>query len=306
MEVTRTLPRSPRICPSRDHGSFRTDHLKASGYPSLHAPPKQPARPVPIAPRRRVPPHRRRPSITGQRRRIQRDPLPPLRLHRRQRVARILQPDGHHDRPLRMEGLRCRLHVSAGHVHPTRRLSRRRQDPRARPARPVLRKPPQRRRTTRARQSLRPAHGRGRLRRLGALARRSRRVRCHPRQAPPLSPSGSPDLWAASAELGGTPSAANFPDAIAPQPTTTESLLVLASSWRFNESGTNLGPGWATSAHPVDGTAWRSGPRIHAFESSLVAPIGKNLRFPNLNNPFVVTYYFESELAELPKLAHEF
>ncbi|CAN5134833.1 hypothetical protein BH23VER1_BH23VER1_32050 [soil metagenome] len=111
----------------------------------------------------------------------------------------------------------------------------------------------------------------------------------------PYLPNKPPENWTASVQVGGTPGGPNFPAAGEPDPTTILALLALDSDWRFNEEGGDLGAGWAATEHPVDGTSWRSGPGVHAFESGLAHPVGTPLRFPNLNDPYVITYYFETE-----------
>ena len=101
--------------------------------------------------------------------------------------------------------------------------------------------------------------------------------------------------WATSAQPGGTPGTANFPDASAPPPVVTTNLLPVAKVWRYNESGADLGPNWHKSPNPVGGS-WNSGPGALAYETSAhTVPFGTNLAFPGLNNPYVVTYYFETE-----------
>ncbi len=77
----------------------------------------------------------------------------------------------------------------------------------------------------------------------------------------------------------------------------TVGLLGFGATWRYNESGADLGPSWAAVAHPVGG-GWESGPGAHAFASPAPpVPVGTLLAFPNFNNPYVVTYYFETEFA---------
>jgi hypothetical protein len=67
------------------------------------------------------------------------------------------------------------------------------------------------------------------------------------------------------------------------------------ATWRYNESGANQGTNWATAAHPVGGS-WQSGPGIHAFEPhGTPIAIRTPLSDPGDNNPYVITYYFETE-----------
>lgn len=75
----------------------------------------------------------------------------------------------------------------------------------------------------------------------------------------------------------------------------TVTLSPYNATWRYNESGDNLGSNWATIAHSVGGN-WQSGSGIHAFEPNGTAlPIGTALTDPDNNNPYVITYYFETE-----------
>ncbi|MCP4846521.1 MAG: hypothetical protein GY899_01060 [Verrucomicrobiaceae bacterium] len=110
----------------------------------------------------------------------------------------------------------------------------------------------------------------------------------------PYTASGAPGNWTFSSQSGGTPGNTNFPDADTPPPTVTSRLIVLDDDWRYNESGADLGSNWAAVSHPPGGD-WRSGPGGLGRESGTTIPIGTTLTFPGLNNPFVVTYYFERE-----------
>ena len=110
----------------------------------------------------------------------------------------------------------------------------------------------------------------------------------------PYSASGPPGNWTFSSQSGGTPGSTNFPDANTPPPTVTSRLIALDDVWRYNESGSDLGSGWAAVSHP-EGGDWSSGPGGLGRESGRTIPIGTTLTFPGLNDPFVVTYYFERE-----------
>lgn len=110
----------------------------------------------------------------------------------------------------------------------------------------------------------------------------------------PYSASGSPGNWTFSSQTGGTPGNTNFPDASTPPPTVTSRLIVLDDVWRYNESGADLGSNWAAVSH-AQGGDWSSGPGGLGRESGTTIPIGTALTFPGLNNPFVITYYFERE-----------
>ncbi len=77
----------------------------------------------------------------------------------------------------------------------------------------------------------------------------------------------------------------------------TTTLLNWNATWRYNEEGSDLGPTWEMSAHPIGGE-WQSGVGPLGYENSIgipVTPIATPLRNPNLNPTFVVTYYFETD-----------
>ena len=74
----------------------------------------------------------------------------------------------------------------------------------------------------------------------------------------------------------------------------TLQLIGLNSTWRFNESGNDLGANWAGSAHPVGGD-WESGPAIIGVDSGFPFPIATLVDPTQSNNPFVRTYYFERD-----------
>lgn len=73
--------------------------------------------------------------------------------------------------------------------------------------------------------------------------------------------------------------------------TLTTTLLDWGATWRYNESGTDLGDTWETSAHPVGGN-WQAGPGPLGFENnSLPVPLVTTLSPPNGR-----TIYFETDL----------
>ena len=110
----------------------------------------------------------------------------------------------------------------------------------------------------------------------------------------PTTPGDQAEFWRASLQNGGTPGAVNFPDQSGGPPTSSSPLLALDAEWRYNESGDDLGAGWATTAHPAGGD-WKSGPGMIAYETSPDPDFKTELIRPALNSPFVVTYYFETE-----------
>ena len=122
------------------------------------------------------------------------------------------------------------------------------------------------------------------------------------------SASSDPANWRASAEVGGSPGVQNFATEIAVSPEIV--LVPINATWRYNESGADLGAGWASAAHQVDGATWFSGAGLIAFETTpeaLPEPIGTTLANPTANA--IVTYYFEidfslsaSQLARLENL----
>jgi len=115
----------------------------------------------------------------------------------------------------------------------------------------------------------------------------------------PYTDSGRHANWTVSAQQNGTPGTVNFPAAGAPPPVTTVNLFNLDNTWRFNQNGPAYDSTWAQTAHAVGGTGvnqWESGSGAIAYETSVpTVSIGTTLRFPGLNSPYVVTYYFETE-----------
>lgn len=120
----------------------------------------------------------------------------------------------------------------------------------------------------------------------------------------PYTDSGRHANWTISTQQNGTPGAVNFPAAGAPPPVTTVNLFNLDTTWRFNQNGPAYPDNtWAQTAHAVGGTGanqWESGPGAIAYETSATVPKGTNLRFPGLNAPYVMTYYFEKEFDITP------
>lgn len=77
--------------------------------------------------------------------------------------------------------------------------------------------------------------------------------------------------------------------------TGTVPVTSYGSTWRYNQSGAVLSPGWASTPHAV-GSGWQSGPGTLAFSNTtLPLTIGTPLNSPATNNPFIITYYFETD-----------
>ena len=105
----------------------------------------------------------------------------------------------------------------------------------------------------------------------------------------PRLASELPENWTSSGIAGGSPGTGNFGDS-------TISLLQFGSSWRYNESGIQAPAGWEDSAHATGVDGWEQGPGVVASElNPLPETVLTNLTLPGLNDPFVVTYYFETE-----------
>lgn len=85
-----------------------------------------------------------------------------------------------------------------------------------------------------------------------------------------------------------------------PPVTVSLPLISYGSTWRYNQSGALLTSGWASAGHPV-GNGWQSGPGTLAYSNNpLPLAIGTPLNPPSTNNPFVVTYYFETDFTLSP------
>ena len=108
--------------------------------------------------------------------------------------------------------------------------------------------------------------------------------------------SGRTDRWTYSAQLEGTRGSVNFPEAGGPPPSSTVGLITLADIWRYKDTSTDPGAGWAASAHPVGGD-WKSGAGGIGFESGTTISLGTVLDPPNSNTPYVMTYHYEREFS---------
>jgi hypothetical protein len=98
--------------------------------------------------------------------------------------------------------------------------------------------------------------------------------------------SAAPESWTISARVGGTPGSANFPGT---RPvTSTTSLLPVNASWRYEQSGADLGATW-TQINFDDG-AWENGQGLLAVETCgcLPEPIRTTLTLGRTN------YYFRT------------
>jgi hypothetical protein len=105
----------------------------------------------------------------------------------------------------------------------------------------------------------------------------------------PRLASGLPENWTFSRAAGGSRGTENSGDS-------TAHLLEFDSTWRYNESGITPAAGWEDSAHAVGADGWQEDPGVLAAElNALPLPITTNLTLPGLNDPFVITYYFETE-----------
>ena len=74
-------------------------------------------------------------------------------------------------------------------------------------------------------------------------------------------------------------------------------ILDWDETWRFNESGSNLGNTWETVAHPSDNVNWFSGPGPLGVENPglLANEINTPLAPLASRDPRVVTFYFETD-----------
>ena len=91
--------------------------------------------------------------------------------------------------------------------------------------------------------------------------------------------------WTASAQVGGTPGRENFPF-VRPS-VVTNSVLAVDGTWRFNDTGTDLGIAWRNSN--FDDSTWASGAAAF-FQTDSLLPATKNTPLA----PGRVTYYFRT------------
>ncbi|MDA7559416.1 lamin tail domain-containing protein [bacterium] len=72
-------------------------------------------------------------------------------------------------------------------------------------------------------------------------------------------------------------------------------LVGWGADWLVNESGRDPGSDWASRRHSLSGD-WKKGRGLIAWETgSLPYPVDTLLTRPSLNDPFVVTHYFQTE-----------
>lgn len=94
----------------------------------------------------------------------------------------------------------------------------------------------------------------------------------------PLRPSSLAESWTASAQMGGTPGAANFPRT---QEVTPATVLGFGSRWRYADPGTAPGAEWASAT--FDDAAWIAAP-TPIFGGFAVAPDGELRPIPGVFN----------------------
>ncbi|HEX2750428.1 MAG TPA: lamin tail domain-containing protein, partial [Verrucomicrobiales bacterium] len=110
----------------------------------------------------------------------------------------------------------------------------------------------------------------------------------------PVSPGGEPESWVASASLGGTAGAVNFPSGPPVGPSVT--LADYPDVWLYNQSGAALPQNWAGGAYAAGTGGWLSGAGIFAYENAaLPFPTGTVLNDPVATNTRV--HYFQKSFA---------
>jgi Lamin Tail Domain/Concanavalin A-like lectin/glucanases superfamily/CotH kinase protein len=99
--------------------------------------------------------------------------------------------------------------------------------------------------------------------------------------------SEAAENWTLSAPVGGTPGVANFPRTRTVRTSTFENLLPINATWKFNQSGIDLGALWR--APDFDDSLWPSGPALLGLET---AGLPEPLQTPLELGP--TTYYFRT------------
>src|SRR4051812_17946386 len=108
--------------------------------------------------------------------------------------------------------------------------------------------------------------------------------------------SALPRSWGTSAQVGGTPGSANFP--ISRASTTSKTIVPINQTWKYDQSGADLGTAWIQPNYADAG--WPSGQGLLAYETCgclpdqncacLPEPIRTTLR----TNTAVTTFYFRT------------
>jgi hypothetical protein len=92
--------------------------------------------------------------------------------------------------------------------------------------------------------------------------------------------------WLASAQVGGTPGAENFP--VRPQTIRSSTVAGIESQWSFNDDGIDLGTAWRSANY--DDSGWARGPALF-FQEDAPLPAAKNTPL----TPGRTTYYFRTK-----------
>ena len=110
------------------------------------------------------------------------------------------------------------------------------------------------------------------------------------------SASGDSANWTTSAQIGGTPGTANFSTALSGIVTTT--LVPISATWRYEQSGANLGTNWVKTNFNDSG--WINGAALLANEdcNCLPEPIGTTLTVGRTNYYFRTTFNFTGDPSE--------
>jgi len=94
-----------------------------------------------------------------------------------------------------------------------------------------------------------------------------------------------PANWSASAQIGGTPGADNFP--ARPPPLLTNSALSLVASWKFQDAGLDLGAAWHNPDY--DDSTWAAGAAPFYLNGGPLPGTGNTPVAPGR-----ITYYFRA------------
>jgi hypothetical protein len=92
--------------------------------------------------------------------------------------------------------------------------------------------------------------------------------------------------WLASAQVGGTPGAENFP--VKPPTIRSNTVTRIESEWSFNDSGSDLGMAWRNANY--DDSGWARAPALF-FQEDAPLPAPKNTPL----TPGRITYYFRTK-----------